>query len=446
MEYRVEELSPVKKKVFVTVKKDEVEAAIATTVALYRTSVQVDGFRKGKVPASVIESRFRDKVYAEAKQDLVNVHINNIIEELKVSPVSGIEFGDEDENFVREQDFAYSISFEVLPTFEIPVYEGMEVEQEKAVVLDSEVEDFIERMRKEGAELVVAEGNGPAVDGQVVEIDFTTYENGVLLEGIGAQNFQMDLGEGQALKPFEDLVKTVALGETKEGDVAFPEDFLAPNLAGKTVSMKVTVHSIKEKKLPEVNDAFAKTLGQESVEKLREFFVETYARNRNNLYKSTAQKKLLDKLVAMTEFDLPESMVDTHLRSLLAERQSQAERKGRSLESMGQSIDEIVAECRKEAEEITRDQVFLMSVARKEDLSVEDGEVDMAIYQMAKRSGQDFKQLRDDYVNSGSIFILRDRILADKAIDAIYDKAKVNEVDAVKSTDVKDDQENKESE
>ncbi len=434
MEYRVEELSPVKKKVHVTVGKEEVQAAIVSTIALYQTSVQVDGFRKGKVPASVIESRFRDKVYAEAKQDLVNVHINTIIEELKESPVSGIQFGDEEEVFVRDQDFIYSISFEVLPTFTIPEYEGMEVLQEKAHVKDSEVEEFIERMRKERSEFVVAEGNGPAVDGQAVEIDFATFENGVPLEGINAQNFQMNLGEGQALKPFEDLVKTVKLGETKEGDVTFPEDFLAPDLAGKTVSMKVTVHSIKERKLPELNDEFAKSMGQDSMEKLREFFIENYKRSRTNLFKSTAQKKLLDKLVAMTEFDLPESMVETHFRSLLAERQQQAEKQGKSLQSMGLDFNDLMEKSRKEAEEITRDQVFLMSVAKKEDLSVEDKEVDMAIYHMAQRSGQDFKQLRDDYVNSGSVFILRDRLLADKAIDAIYDKAKVTEVEASELT------------
>ncbi len=430
MEYRVEELSPVKKKVHITVDKEEVRAAIVSTIALYQTSVQVDGFRKGKVPASVIESRFRDKVYAEAKQDLVNVHINKVIEELNESPVSGIQFGDEEEIFAREEDFIYSISFEVLPTFTIPEYEGMEVLQEKAHVKDSEVDEFIERMRKERSEFVVAEGKGPAVDGQAVEIDFATFENGVALEGISAQNFQMNLGEGQALKPFEELVKTVELGETKEGDVTFPEDFLAPDLAGKTVTMKVTVHSIKERKLPEINDEFAKSLGQESLEQLRQFFIDNYMRGRTNLYKSTAQKKLLDKLVAMTEFDLPESMIETHQHSLLAERQHQAEKQGKSLQSMGLDISELMASCRKEAEEITRDQVFLMSVAKKEGLSVEDKDVDMAIYQMAQRSGQDFKQLRDDYVNSGSIFILRDRLVADKAIDAIYDKVKVTEVEA----------------
>ncbi len=433
MEYTVEDLSPVKKQVNVTVDAKEVEAAIMGAVALYRTSVQIDGFRKGKVPASVIEKRFREKIYAEAKQDLVNVHINKIVTELNASPVSGIDFDGKD--LVRDEDFVYSISFEVLPTFEIPMYEGIEVNQEKAVVKDEEVEEFIERLRKDRAELVVAEGNGPAVDGQVADIDFAAYEDGIALEGISAQNFQMNLGEGQALESFEELVKSTALGETKEGDVSFPEDFLASDLAGKTITMKVTVHAIKERKLPELNEEFAKAMGQESIESLRQAFIDSYVRSRTNLHKGTAQKEMLDKLLKMVDFELPESMVDTHLRSMVAEEQSKAERQGRSLESMGKSVEKLYEEHRKEAEDITRAQVFLMSVAKKEGLEVQDQEVDMAIYQMAQRSGQDFKQLKDDYVNSGSVFILRDRMLADKAMEAIYTKAKVNEVESVEASE-----------
>ncbi len=423
MEYTVEDLSPVKKKVNITVDAKEVEAAIMAAVALYRSSVKIDGFRQGKVPSSVIEKRFRDKIYEEAKQDLVNVHINNVIQELNVSPVSSIDF--DGEGIERDVPFVYSISFEVLPSFDLPAYEGMEIKQEKAVVSDTEVEEFIERIRKDRATLEVAEGNGPAVDGQAVEIDFAAFEDGKALEGISSQNFQMNLGEGQALEDFEKLVKSTALGETKEGDVTFPEDFLAPDLAGKTITMKVTVHAIKERKLPELNDDLAKSMGQESLESLRKAFVDSYTKSRENLHKGAAQKQLLDSLLKMVEFDLPESMVETHTRSLLAERQAKLESQGKNLSSLGKSMEDLTKEMREEAENITRAQVFLMTVGKKENVEVQEQEVDMVIYQMAQRSGQDYKQLRDDYVRSNAIFTLRDRIMADKAMEAIYAKTNV---------------------
>ncbi len=427
MEYTVEDVSPVKKKVHVTVDPKEVEASIMAAVALYRTSVQLDGFRKGKVPASVIEKRFREKIYEEAKQDLVNVHINKVMQDLDIAPVSGIDF--DGGTIERDEEFVYDFSFEVLPVFDIPNYEGMEVEQEKAVVAGEEIEAFIERLRKTRAKLEPAEGKGPAVEGQLVTLDFATFENGVPVEGIGAQNFQMSIGEGQALEAFEEIVKTTLVGETKEGEVAFPEDFLSPDLAGKTVTMKVTVHAIQNRVLPELDAEFAKTMGKESVEALREAFVESYMQNRTNLHKGTAQKKLLDSLLKMVSYELPQSMLDTHTRGVLHEKQSQLERQGRGLDSLGKTAEELVAEARTEAESFTRSQVFLMAVAKKEGLEVTEQEVDMAIYHMAQSSGQDFKQLKDDYVKSGSIFTLRDRILADKAMDIIYTKAKVTEVE-----------------
>lgn len=428
MEYTVEDLSPVKKKVHITVDPKEVEAGIMAAVALYRTTVKLDGFRKGKVPASVIESRFRDKIYEEAKQDLVNVHINEVVQALGLSPVSSIDF--DGKGLERDIPYVYSISFEVLPTFDLPPYEGMDVEQEKAVVKDEEVEEVIGRLLKERAELVPAEGKGPAVDGQVAEIDFAAFENGVPLEGISAQNFQLSLGERQALEAFEDLVKSTSLGESKEGDVTFPEDFLAPDLAGKTVTMKITVHAIKDRKTPELNAELAKTVGYDSMEKLRAAIVDSYSTSRNNLHKAAAQKVLLDKLLKMVDFPLPDTIVDNHLRGIIADRKHRMERQGKSLESLGQSLEELTAEVRPEAESIARAQVLLLSVARKEELEVAEQEVDMAIFQMSQRTGEDFKQLKDAYVRSNGIFTLRDRLLADKAMEAIYTKAKVTEVEA----------------
>ena len=269
VEYTVEDLSPVKKKVAITTDPKEVEAAIMGAVALYKTSVQIDGFRKGKVPASVIEQRFRDRIYEEARQDLVNVHINEVMSKLDVTPVSGINMVDGEPVMERGKGMNYSIEFEVLPTFDLPPYEGMEVEQEKTIVDDAEVEEVVERIRRDRAKLVPVDGDGPAVDGQVANIDFCAYENGQPLEGIKADGFDLALGEKQALEDFENLVKTIKLGCEAEGDITFPEDFLAKDLAGKTVTMKVKVHAIKERQLPAVDDELAKAVGVENVEKLK---------------------------------------------------------------------------------------------------------------------------------------------------------------------------------
>ena len=189
------------------------------------------------------------------------------------------------------------------------------------------------------------------------------------------------------------------------------------------------MHAIKERKLPELNDDLAKTVGLESVEKLREAITGSYTQSRVNLNKSAAQKTLLDRLLKMVEFELPPSLVDTQVRTLLGDMAARFERQGRSLDSLGKSMDELRAEVQPQADELARSQVLLLSIAKKEALDVTDNEVNTQIYQMSMRTGEDFKTLRESYERSGMIFVLRDRMLADKAMDLIYAKSKVTEVE-----------------
>lgn len=193
--------------------------------------------------------------------------------------------------------------------------------------------------------------------------------------------------------------------------------------------MKVKVHAVKERKLPELNDELAKSLGLESVDKLKETITRSYTQSRENLNKSAAQKTMLDRLLKMVEFALPESVVETQMRTLLSDLAARLERQGKGLDSLGKSPEELRKEMLPQAEELARIQVLLLSIAKKEGLEISDQEINTQIYQQSQRSGEDFKTLRENYERSGMIFILRDRLLADKAMDAIYAKAKVAEVE-----------------
>ena len=181
--------------------------------------------------------------------------------------------------------------------------------------------------------------------------------------------------------------------------------------------------------MPELDDEFAKAMGFENVEKLQEAITTSYRQSRENLNKSAAQKTLLDRLLKMVEFPLPESLLEIQMRSLIGGLAARLERQGKSLDSLGKSNEDLRKEMLPEAEEMARIQVLLLSIARKEGLEVSDHEVTTHLYQESLRSGEDFKSLRESYERSGMIFVLRDRLLADKAMDMIYAKAKVTEVE-----------------
>lgn len=429
MDYTVEDLSPVKKKINVTVPVEEVEAALAATVAMYRSTVAIDGFRKGKVPASMVEKRFKNEVVREATTELVNVHINQIVAALEKNPLSRIDYnGGELE---RGKEFKYSISFEIIPDIALPDYDGFEAEYVKPAVDEKEVDEVLERINRNMAELITVSERRCPKEGDIASIDFTAYDEvGNPVEGVKADNFQMHIGERQALEDFEELVKTIPLGESGEGKITFPADFINPEFADKAFTMKVKVHAIKERKVPPLDDEFAKKAGNfENLEKMRESVRESYMNTRKNLAKSQAQHKMLEKLLKMVDFPLPESMVENYTNNILMDMRSKVERQGKSLESLGKTPQQLRDECKAEAEQLARIQLFLLTAAKNEGVTADEQEVDRELRGMATRSGQDYSQLKEYYIQNNLLFALRDRIVADKAMEAIYAKARIVEVE-----------------
>jgi trigger factor len=424
MEYKVEELSPVKRKVAVEVSVEEVHAALAATVALYRKSADIKGFRKGKVPSSVVEAKFRKQIYGEATTDLINYHINDILGELKLSPLSRIDV--DAKEMERDEDFSYSFSFEIAPTFDLPEYKGLAVEEEDVVVDPQQVEDVIQRIRQNMAKTVIIKEERPVVTGDIAVIDFQAFQDGVKMEGVAANKFELPLGEGNSLPEFEDIVLGMTPGETKENALTFPADFINDTLAGKTVSMQVTLHAIKARNLPEVDDEFAELAGgYASVQELKDAIEKSYVSTRKQLVKGDAQKKLLDGIKAAVSFELPQSIVEEQIDKQIVELQGKLERQGKSLDSLGKTPAELREEHRPQAEDVVKSSLVLLAIASAENLTVDPQEVDLVLQKMAASTGQDFHSIKDYYEQHNLMIPLKDRVLADKAMELIYENATV---------------------
>lgn len=440
MEYNVQDISPVKKQINIEVPAEEVHAALAATTAMYSKDADIKGFRKGKVPSSVIEGKFKKQIYNEAATELINVHINQIIAELKVNPLTRIEV--DAGEMKKGEDFNYSISFEVTPQIDLPDYYGVSIEEEDVEVKADEVQAVIDRVRNNLAEYELVDEERPPRDGEAVVIDFEAFKDGKPVEGVKVDNFQMTLGEGNALIAFEDLVKKLVPGQTDEAEITLPDDFLNNELAGQDVLMKITLHSIKEKKLPDIDDELAqKAGGFESFEKMKEIIEQSYITSRKQLNKSTAQKKALDELKAKVEFELPESLVEGRIEQKINELKNQMEKKGRSFESLGKSREELQEVFQDDARDLVKSQLFLLAVADKEELSVEQQEIDAYLQNLAQSSGQQFEQIKNFYEQNNLMFALKDSILADKAMELIYDKAEIKIIPpVVPSAEAKDQQ------
>ncbi len=428
MEFKVEEISPVERKVVVSVPVEEVNGAISATVAVYRTTVDMKGFRKGKVPAKMVESRFRDQIYNEATTDLVNVHLNEIMGEMGVQPMSRLDV--DAKVLVRDEPFEYAVKFEVAPEFELPAYDGLEVEQEKPVVEETEIQAVVDRIRDNMAEMRTVTEDRTAQAGDIVIVDFSAWQDGQPVDEIKANGFQMLLGDNQALPEFEQIVTKLKPGENGEDEITFPEDFINRDFAGKTVTLRVKLHEIKEKVLPEVDDAFAKKAGGfKDMAMMREAIEHSYMESRRSLVRSDAQKKLVDQLLAMVDFPLPPMVVEEHVDQLVADFKQRIESQGKRLDALGKSGPEIRAQFQPKAEEMVRTQMLLLAIAAKEQMLIQPEELDRHIMQEAIRTKQDPETVRRYYEDNNLMFALKDRLLADKAVERVYAAAKVTEVE-----------------
>lgn len=427
MEYTVQDISPVKKKIDITVSPGEVDSALGAALALVKKDAQIDGFRKGKVPTSVVEKRFHDHIEKEARDNLINVHINDIVQKSGSKPVSPIVMEGEDKPLVKGQPYNYTMEFEVLPVFDLPPYEGMEVEEEEEDFQD-QTERLVERMRKEKARLVPADGTGPAKDGQIAIVDFEPFMDGKPVNGFKATGAEIEVGDKSALPEFENLIKSIPLGHTGEHNITFPEDFIAPDLAGKTVVMKVTVHAIKDRVLPEVNDEFAKSLGYKDMADMRELLAKSVAQIMGNLFKAEAQNKLLQQLVKQTDFEIPPHLITVETYFLISDYAERMERQGKSVARNDEDFERLKKEIRPEGEARAREKVILLTIAHKEGLEISNEEVIREVFKGSQKMCVDFKEYYARMQDTGMIFQLRDNMLCDKAMDLVYDRANVKKV------------------
>jgi len=429
MDYNVTEVSPVETKIEVKVPAEEINAALAATTAIYRQNLDLRGFRKGKVPSSLVESKFRKQILSEASHELVNVHISEIMTDLRYLAIAKLDVSPVE--LEKNKSLEYTISFEHCPNFDLPEYKALAVEEEEAAASEDEITMALDRLRSNMAELKTITDAHLPKDGEVAIVSFRATENGVEVPGISAENYQLLLGENQALPEFEELVKATMPGASNTGKVSFPADFINQDLAGKTLDMHITLHLTKERVLPEMTDELAQKAGNfESVEKLREAISRSLTQNRQRLHRSAAQKKLLDSLLAGLDFPLPPTQVEEQILSMMSEAKRKIEIQGKAPEALGKTDEELRQEVTPKAQEIVKAHLFLLKLSDKEGIEVTPQEMDGYFMQVASRTGQDVLAVKQHFEQAGRIGLIRDEILADKAMEFIYSQAAITKVPA----------------
>lgn len=411
----------------VEVDVDQVNAALDKAFKKVVHQVNVPGFRKGKVPRPIFEAKFGvETLYQDAINELLPEAYSKAVDQTGIEPVDqpDIDF----DHFAKGEPFVFKATVTVKPEVSLGEYKGLEVTEKSTEVSDEELQEELKRLQERHAELVVLE-EGTAEQGDIAVIDYEGSVDGVPFEGGKADNHSLELGSGTFIPGFEDQVVGMAKGEEKDINVTFPEEYHSEELAGKDAVFKVKVNDIKRKNLPELDDEFAKDVSEfdtldEFKEDLKKRLTEQKERDRD----LTLEADVIEKAAANAEVDIPDAMIETEIDRMVDEFGNRLRMQGMNLELYyqfsGQDEAALREQMKEEATKRVRSSLVLEAIAKAEDVSVSDEDVNEELATMSETYRQSVEELRQIIEKNGNLDDFKADIRIKKTVKWLIENSK----------------------
>lgn len=406
----------------------QVDAALDKAFKKVVKQVNVPGFRKGKVPRVIFEARFGvESLYKDAIDLILPDAYMEAVKQTGIEPVDrpDVDF----EEFAKGKPFVFKAKVTVKPEVQLGEYKGIEVPERSSEVTEEEVQAELERMQQRHAELIVLE-EGVAEKGDIAVIDFEGFIDGKPFDGGKAEGHSVELGSGTLIPGFEDQVIGMAKGDEKDITVTFPENYHAEHLAGKEAVFKVVLHDIKRKKLPELDDEFAKDVSEfETLEEYKQDIEKTLRERKIKENEQAIEAEVIEKAAAAAEVDIPQAMIDNETDRMLNEFANRLRMQGMNLELYyqfsGQDEAKLREQMKEEAGKRVRNQLVLEAIAKAENVAVSDEELEEELQNLSELYKQPAEELRRILEQNGSLDDLRQDLRIRKTVKLLVDSSKL---------------------
>jgi len=387
---------------------------------------RIPGFRPGKAPVTLIQRRFAEEIKGEVLDSLLPDVLSQSLQEKKMIPVNQPQV--DQVNFTENGPVKFRATFEVLPEFELTGYKGLEIEVDKLEIGDAEVNKAIEEIRERAATFAPVEGRA-IQDGDFAQLKLIGAPEGGG-EPVRAESVLCHIGSEETLESFNENLRGAKAGETKNFAAKYPDDYPDPKLGGKTYNYTVEVLGIKEKKLPELNDEFAKDVAGEkaefsTLEEMRKKVREQLDAAREAKQGEQAREKILEVLIKKHDFPVPESLIEGQMDARL-------ERVVRSLATQGVdpravNVDwvSLRSRQRQRATDDVKAEIILDRVATAENIDATEEEVEKQLAAMATASGESATALRARLTKQGALDRMKSKLRSDKTIDWLYQQSRI---------------------
>ena len=432
MSVKLEKISGCKVKLNFTLKEEEFDLALDKAFQKVIKDREEPGFRKGKMPKSMFIKKYGvEALYNEALDFAINAAFIDAIQSKKLEVVNEPKVDIDFETLGQGKKLKFSIEVEVYPEVTLGQYKELDIKKESVKVSKKDVDEYIERVLKQHAELVVVEDKALEL-GNTAVFDFDGSVDGVHFEGGKAENYSLEIGSGRFIPGFEDQMLGMKIGETKNINVKFPEDYQAENLKGKDAVFEVKLHEIKQRQIPELTDEFVKDELEikevSTVKEYKDFVKDVIKKDKEEAAENKFTDDCVTKAVENATLEVPEGMVDTEVDHQIKGIERQAKMYGMPVDvllkySGIESLDVYKQTIRPSALTAVKQRLVLDEIAKAEKLKVNKTDYEKEIKEVIKETGKTEEEVRKLY----TIEAITPYILTQKAIKLIKDSVKKEE-------------------
>jgi len=428
MEIAVEQLSELTRKLTITLPKETVGPALDKAYAKINKDVKLKGFRRGKIPQSVLENNFKTQVQGEVGEKLVQESYFDAVEKEKLDPVVHPEIVEHD--FTDESTFVYVALVDIKPQFELQAYKGLEVEKPVVAVGEEEIEKEITLLQRHQAVLQTAEeGHAIAMD-DVAVVDFQGFHNGKAMKEVSNENFSVDIGMHRLGKDFEEKLLGLKKGDKTLYEITFPADYPNPMLAGKNVEFKVDVKDVKVRIKPALDDEFAKDIKPElnTLADLKEDIRQRLQKAKNDALQGDLDDKIMHKLIELNPFEVPQRLVNFEIQEMLKQTEENLKRSGLSFESAGINLDDLVEKNREVAVKRVKGDFLLKKIAEVEEIKIADEDIQRGYQRIADQYRMTLDEVKKYFKRREEILPFMNELHNEKVLNFLREQAKYTEV------------------
>ena len=423
MNVKVEKKENSKVEIEFTMDKKEFNEELDKAFKKNANRFKVQGFRAGKAPRSVVEQVYGEGVlYEFVIENTVDDAYRTAVIENELEVVSRPEL--DIKQIGKDKDFVYVVTVFVKPEAKVSDYKGIEVKKASTRVLKKDVDEELEKVRNKNARIVSVEDR-KLKDGDISVIDFEGFVDGVAFDGGKGENYELTIGSNTFIPGFESQMVGMKIGEERDVNVKFPEEYHADNLAGKDATFKVKLHEIKERVLPELDDEFAKDVSEfDTLEEYKKDLNKKVKEDKERRATIEREQEAIDKFVEKVEVVIPEAMIDEEVDKMVEEMNANLSYQGLSIDQyvqyMGITLDDYKKEMRGQAEKRIKLTLGLEYVAKAEKIEATDDEIDAKIKELSAQYGN--KENDDSLLkNENARNYMRQQISQEKTMKVITD-------------------------